>query len=547
MFVESQGHKAPDFAELTMSGGETITIRASGGEELAHFEQRTIRPRDAFLEKASIEEGENIVVVRGRPEEALHERVEELFVLGNAFEMRRDARSFVASVVSLRKAIGPSKLMYAPGLMEPSNLALLAYMGVDLFDSSLPTFQSERDRALIVEGSMKASEASWLVDREGGVEAHNLRAAWSELMLVRHMLRVGRLRELVETRACASPWMVAALRLFDLEHYEHQERLTPVVGPRFYCNSKASLFRPDVWRFRRRVLERWEPAPHKKVLLLIPCSAKKPYFTSRSHRAFEEVLLSVPNSCAIQEMIITSPLGMVPRELELFYPAAHYDIPVTGDWDREEVYMIQEMLRKASRFGFHRIISHLGSESEIVADAIGCVDTSQGHAPTAEGSLDRLRLELASACEEEDKTPRAIDRVEMLRSQARYQFGKEGGSLLDECTVVGKYPYLKFLRKGSQLGMLTPERGMLSLTLEGGEILLEKDVHVVHMGDFDLEGNLFAVGVTEADDRIRAGDEAVIVRKGAVEGVGVAAMSGWEMVHCSRGEAVRVRHKRKHK
>jgi archaeosine synthase len=68
--------------------------------------------------------------------------------------------------------------------------------------------------------------------------------------------------------------------------------------------------------------------------------------------------------------------------------------------------------------------------------------------------------------------------------------------------------------------MLTPERGMLSLTLEGGEILLEKDVHVVHMGDFDLEGNLFAVGGHRSGRSIRAGDEAVIVRKGAVEGWG---------------------------
>jgi len=341
--------------------------------------------------------------------------------------------------------------------------------------------------------------------------------------------------------------MVAVLRLFDLEHYEHQERLTPVVGPRFYCNSKASLFRPDVWRFRRRIMERWEPAPHKKVLLLIPCSAKKPYYTSKSHRIFEEVLLSIPNSCAVQEMILTSPLGAVPRELELFYPASQYDIPVTGNWDREEVCMIQELVRKASSFGFQKTISHLGSESEFVSEVLDCVDTTQGQGTTAPESLERLRKELMEACGTVDKAPRAQDRVEFLRSQARYQFGKEGGPLLDGCTVVGKYPYLKFLRDGVQLGMLTPERGMLSLTMEGGEVLKEQDINIVRMGDFDLGGNLFAVGINDADERIRAGDEVVIMRGEEVEGVGVAAMSGEEMVRLKRGEAVRVRHKRKRK
>ena len=35
--------------------------------------------------------------------------------------------------------------------------------------------------------------------------------------------------------------------------------------------------------------------------------------------------------------MVTSPLGLVPRSLEDFWPAAHYDIPVTGDWDSDEI------------------------------------------------------------------------------------------------------------------------------------------------------------------------------------------------------------------
>ncbi|WP_019176415.1 DUF5591 domain-containing protein [Methanomassiliicoccus luminyensis] len=546
LFHHSPVFPAPQYAEMTISRHEGLRIDLPSQEGAAWMPEEMLVPLDQLRDRGSVQEGSNAVIVRGSPC-GLNGRDEDLFVLGNAFELRRDARAFVEAVTALREVVGYHRLIYAPGIMDPSNLALLVYCGIDLFDSSLLLYQASRGRALMVEGSVQAEEAPWLVPEGGDIARYNLDAAWKELQLVRHMVKVGRLRELVETRVNATPWAVAALRIMDLEHYGPQERYAPVVGPSFYCNSKASLLRPDVWRFRRRVVERWEPAPHKKVLLLIPCSAKKPYYTSKSHRMFEEVLLSVPNSCAVQELIITSPLGAVPREVETLYPAAQYDIPVTGNWDREEVAMVQNMVRKAASFGFTKVICHLGAESGFVQDAIegDCVDTTEGESVTAPAALERMRNALVAACEAVEKVPRAVDRVEMMRSVARFQFGKEGEALLDGTGIVGKYPFLKIMKGNAQLGMLTPDRGMISLTMDGGKILMERQLNQVCMGDFDLTGNLFAVGVTSADERIRPGDEAVIVRNGEIEGVGVAVMSGAEMAEAKRGEAVRMRHKRK--
>lgn len=535
---------APPYAEMTAVRREG-TVQALAGSEALFSLPEGINPPLSYRKEPSLEGADGAVIVRGPPAD-LRGREEEVFVLGNAFELRRDARAFVEAVVALRRAVGYNRLIYAPGIMDPSNLALLAYMGVDLVDSSLLAYQGSRGRLLLPEGTFGAEEAAWAVSTPDGAVRHNLDAAWKELQLVRHMIRVGRLRELVEVRAHATPWAVAALRILDREHYEHQEAFAAVVGPPFYANTKQALFRPDVWRFRRRIMERWEPAPHKKVLLLLPCSAKKPYFTSKSHRLFEEVLLSVPNSCAVQELIITSPLGAVPRELELFYPAAQYDIPVTGHWDGEERRMVQELVVRAAGFGFSTVINHLGVESEFVSEVVDAVPTADGSA-TSKESLDRLREALVKACAEAEKAPRAQDRAEMLRSAARYQFGKDGGALLDDATVVGKYPYLKIMSGNVQLGMLTPDRGMLSLTLEGAERLRDRGLGWVEMGDFDLSGSLFAVGIKGADPGLRPGDEAVLLRNGEVEGVGVAIMSGPEMADSRRGEAVKVRHKRRRK
>lgn len=524
IYSDTASFPAPPAADLRASWNEGLVI-SNSGFQLSKFCGDIHTPFDRKSEGEPVLDG-------------------DVAILDNSFELKRDARAFSDSIVSLRSKIGYNKLIFAPGLMEPSNLALLAYCGIDLFDNSRVLYETAKGFALLTSGTYKASDLG--IAQEDLLE-RNMTEVLNELALVRHMISLGRLRELVETRVNASAWAVASLRLLDLEHYAFQERFTSVTGPNFCCNSKASLMRPDVRRFRERVMERWEPPKHKKILLMIPCSAKKPYYTSKSHRLFEEVLLSVPNSCAIQELIITSPLGTVPREFETFYPASQYDIPVTGNWDLEEIDMIQKLVRHAASFGFEKVICNLGSESEFVQEVVDCIDTSEGNSATSPEALSRLREVLMEECQKVEKVPRALDRIEMVRSMCKYQFGKEGSALLDNASVVGKYPYLKIMRDGVQLGMLTPERGMISLTLEGAEVLSQLNLNVIEIGDFDLTGSLFSVGIVSADERIRPGDEVVIRRNGELAGAGVSLMSGSEMADSRRGEAVKVRHKIKKK
>ena len=147
-----------------------------------------------------------------------------------------------------------------------------------------------------------------------------------------------------------------------------------------------------------------------------------------------------------------------------------------------------------------------------------------------------------------------VDRNNLMRNVLEFQFGREVTELLfDENTyAIGKFPYWKVIRENPenrkdkvQLGMMTPERGMVSLTLDGARILAEAGYLTVEIMDFELKGNLFAVGVLSADPRIHVGDEAIIVCNGEVRGVGVAMMCGREMTDLKRGIAVKVRHKTK--
>ena len=111
-------------------------------------------------------------------------------------------------------------------------------------------------------------------------------------------------------------------------------------------------------------------------------------------------------------------------------------------------------------------------------------------------------------------------------------FGEDAAKvLMDENTYAqGKFPYFKLFRevdgKKIQLGMFTPERGGISLTIEGAQILVDNGFPVLEIPEFELKGNIFAVGVLKADPRIHVGDEAIAVSNGKVKAIGVAAMCG---------------------
>lgn len=465
----------------------------------------------------------------------------ELVVVPNAYELRKDPRRIVDAVVKLREAAGFGRLLCMLGLGEPSDVSILAYMGVDMFDDSLP-------RAAGLEHILLMPEAEVAVSED--VSESNMAAMAEELDKVRMFIRADRLRELADQRSFSSPSNVALLRLYDQNAYAYAEETCSTVGCRFCCNTVQALRRPDLKRYRERMGNYRKPA-HKRVLLLLPCSAKKPYHISKSHRAFSSAIHTASHDTLVHEVIVTSPLGMVPRELDACYPANSYDIPVTGEWKCQEKAMIREMVGSLISQGYDKVICHLGEDYELVEGLADMECTVVGD-PTSPKSLENLDKALRAATRGMEVVDYSVDRNNTARGLLEFQFGREIAELLmDENTyAIGKFPYWKFVREDpedrkrkTQIGMMTPERGLVSLTLDGAEILANAGYATVEMTDFELKGNLFAVGVVDADPRIRIGDEAIIVCNGQVRGVGVAMMCGREMTDLKRGIAVKIRHK----
>ena len=467
----------------------------------------------------------------------------EVVVVPNAFDVKGDFRRMVDQVMKARKAAGFGRVLVMLGIAEPANLALLSYMGVDVVDDSFCRAAGINGVSLIPEGNVASDE---------DCSEDNVSELDREAAKVARFIGAGRLRELVDQRSFSSADEVAALRIFDAEGYGYQEECCSTTGCRFSCNTVQALRRPDIARYQKVLSERYVVPSHKKVLLLLPCSAKKPYHTSKTHKLFASAIHTASHDTLVHEVIVTSPLGIVPRELDAMYPANSYDIPVTGEWKCEEKATIRRMLKELLEKGhYEKVVCHLGEDAELVEGLCdGMVETVVGD-PVSPKSLENLDKALRDATKGMEPVDYLVDRREAIRSVLSFQFGKDvADAIMDENTYgIGKFPYWKVFRedpenrqKKTQLCMMSPERGMFSLTMERPEIIAGMGRNIVEMQDFELKGSLFAVGVDKADHGLRIGDEAIVVCGGKVRGVGVAAMCGAEMEQMKRGIAVKMRH-----
>ena len=298
------------------------------------------------------------------------------------------------------------------------------------------------------------------------------------------------------------------------------------------CITEESLFRPEAvrWRERMKLLE-----PLGDAVVILPCSMRKPYSSSRSHLIFMKV------TKGIQEVILTSPFGICPREMEKTYPIQSYDTSTTGEWSHEEIKVVGECLK--NYVGEMEVIAHVeGGYRQVCEEYLdNAVFTSDGKT-TSKESMDNLKNEV----KKHPKIKGRAKTLHMLRSIGRYQFNSKKADLLipDDVKVLGRFDR-RILRDGKQIATLHFNNGFYSLNLEGGKIL--QNINKKHVKiNFDLKTNtLFSPGVSEADPDIIPGDEVVILKDNEVVGVGKAILSGEEMSCASKGVAVKIRHRKK--
>mgnify|MGYP000273486905 CR=1 FL=1 len=534
------------------------SVPTGTADELSILPHRAFPPgtpdevQESFDVQAPDIDGPSAVVIT---DQTVADRGTDAYVLSGAGSLLGHASAFVETLIEIRRSIPDDAALYLPGVATPANVGLLAYAGVDLVDT---------DRAVLdgTEGHyLDSKDDAFLEDlqelpcacstcqtpreefsREDCAD-HNVAALQAELATVRERIRTGRLREYLEGQARHFPWMTAALRRFDQERTYIQDRTPLFRQSQLLATTEDSLFRPSVKRFADRVANRYTNRFEDVPLLLVPCSAGKPYSDSQSHRRFQEAA-----RYRAHKVSLTAPLGVVPQELELTYPAQHYDAAVTGSWSETEKGVIAERLEALlDATDYSRIVAHVhpGGEREIIERAVQDreipVEFTVDDHPTTGDSLSSL-----SSALEGERTIQVEEKERLtLRAIADYQFWAGAGeALFPEFELQGRYPRLQVLSgDGEQLAALVPQYGTLALTLAGAREWVESDVPTkrVEIDAFRPHGSVLAPGIVTADESIRVGDEVLVTGPKAF-GIGRATMHGTAMRESTRGEAVDVRH-----
>jgi archaeosine synthase len=486
----------------------------------------------------------------------------DAYVLAEAKGVVGHAAALVDAVVDVREALPDDTALYLAGVATPRNVATLAYAGVDLVDAKAARVKGLQGRYLTDENEYDLSDLTELpcacpacrdgrdaVDREA-CASHNRYALATALATVRRRIRDGRLRDYVEGQARHENWCTATVRRLD-DRWDYLEPRTPTFRrAEMQAASGDTLRRVEIRRYADRVTTRYRnrfDAP----LVLVPCSAAKPYSESQSHRQFREAI-----RYRAHVVSMTSPIGVVPQELELTYPAQHYDAVVTGRWSADEVEFVAAVLRRyLEGTDYPRVVAHVPAEGygEVCERVAADVDVPFEYTVVDHPTTDESLSNLAATLEGEPKYGKRERQHNTVRAIADYMLGEAAGDdLFPEFTTTSRYPKLQVRATdaeghddgvAAQLATMVPEYGSLAFTLAGARRWVASDAPTkrVEIDRFVPHGNVLAPGVVDADDDVRPGDE-VAIEGPAAFGVGRAAASGPAMVDATRGVAVDVRH-----
>ena len=486
----------------------------------------------------------------------------------------RQAMEFLGVV---RSSLPFDTILYLLSPVPHTFMPILAYAGIDVFSNAFSGIASKdnlylntlggshldelKEQTCICEYCSKydiADLSKQLVSNKRELlEKHNLLVIQSKIREIRQAMKNNDLRSYLEKIIGTNVFTASSLRLLDSLWSEQLiSRTSTWLSTPVYHITNYSYHRPAIKEFQRRIRERFKIKSTKKIVVIFPCSARKPYSQSRSHKLFLESLAVIDRKKKgyIQEIILTSPLGVIPRELELTYPAAHYDIPVTGFWDEEEKQMaITQLTAVLSKINDNdvTVIAHIsgeyielceGAEKEL---GMKFIYTAKESKVTSQKALSKLKEELMKHTTELEPMTHSKD-VEFLQTIADYQFGEGiGEKMFQGYYRLSQKPKqnIRIMKDGKQKSVIQHKTGQLMLTKETGKTLVAlKKYYLVFDGE-ELKGStIFNVGVKEADPNIRPTDVIVILNAlGEFKAVGTATASGKDMVAMSTGQAAKIR------
>ena len=499
-------------------------------------------------------------------------------------------RNIIRTTISLKNRLDNNLIIMASGKILPKFYPILVYLGVDLIDTTFLLFLSAEDFYDTIEFLLPIYKVKYLpcscVACKGNLKnlfdvrysqektdllcLHNLISANNYMRKIKQYLRYEDYRAFVEKSSLDDINIISTLKILDKEFFKLVRYETPITqkDKKIICLGQSSYHRPDFKEFRKRTISNFEPEPWTNLIILLPCSAKKPYSSSKSHKKFSKSIRKFPEFPNFQEIVITSPLGAIPRQLEDIYPVNSYDISVTGNWDEEEKKITSEMLLSLlNKYDKSiPIICHLEGESlEIVKNISQNLEhklifSVVKENPTSNESLQVLEELIQEHINDYGPKNEMAKGNYLSKSWIRkfikildYQFGNGSGNKIIKNDLVLKKNKannrinLRDLNTRENIGTFNASTGQISLTINGMKSIAQKPFSldsnmIVFDGESIRGNNLFRIGVLDYSLDLIPGNYVAVIDKlrNNIIGVGRLVVGANYLKNSKTGKVVEI-------
>lgn len=459
-----------------------------------------------------------------------------IYPIGGIVPLMENQRysDLVEIIIAAKKGLDPSKPVHLFGCGHPIVFPIAALLGCDIFDSAAYAKYARDGRMIFEDGTRHIDDLEYspcycpvcsthtiaeikkALPEENVrlIAEHNLHVTFGMIKKVKAAIREGTLWELAERTCRSHPSLLSALKRLEnhkdiLEKFEPHNRTHA-----FFYTGPESSWRPAAIRAAERILERYEP---KKICVWLE-ETQRPYGSS-----YRDVAKSVREICDAS-LLVRSPFGPVPLELDETYPFGQSIFPEKLDCEAEE--KIEELCRKFEEKNPNcKFVKWEGRKT-----------------------LEELKLlGIGGVTEHPD--------VACVEAIADFQFGKGaanamlGGKIeIRKSRATGKIRTV--FCDGEHVLSMRAEDGLFTLKIAGAKrllaafkapalrVMVNKD-----SAEFNRQGkNVFARFVVECDSNVRPGGDVLVVDEGdALAAVGKALMNREEMRAFKSGIAVKVR------
>ena len=458
------------------------------------------------------------------------------------------------TITKIRNIIPPDIAIYLAGGVPVGFFALFIYLGIDIFDDNSAyrsaSFSYTYDDGFFAKDTQNV-ELNTIIQT-------NLDQLKKEFSSTLKHLNDNTAWKRIARDMHSHPMIAAIVTLIakDKGKYLSLTSYSSLQTNPLNFTGDEAFAHPDVLKYHQLLLRNYQLPKSKKLLILLPCSAKKPYQESKSHRAFIKSIkqASKKHFGDIQIWSLTSPIGIVPRELERIYPNMYYDLPVTGNWSYEESEKCGLILKEMVSTVDLPIIVHVSkgykTMVEIGLEGKQNVISWIGEKPANMESQKTLKQNIEQGIERIKPSENMVSYNSAgleLDVLVKYHHGRDCEIDFHGIKSLGRPPRpVQIQRNKIHLLSWDVFKGKINLSLEAAKEIAHTTEKWVIVDTDELKGSsLFAVGVIEVSEKISPDDEILIFNKSKSKllGVGAAIVSGKTMKSLNYGRVASLRKK----